>query len=164
MDQLTLAMELTRLALSQYHNFDFNSIAEWHGRYFAAGKDGIYELEADDTDGGAAIPTRGDLPPTDFGTESQKRIRRIYVSGFFKTTDPEKGVNFFTIDDGNNERTYPLEIQSLQGKQASAAAHVGRDGKGRHWQIRWETDGIDYSFDTISLLVADLHNKPSGII
>lgn len=49
----TWATNITTDALTEYRNFRFNSFAEFDGRYFAAGEDGVYELTGADDDGEA---------------------------------------------------------------------------------------------------------------
>jgi len=165
MEQLTLAMEMSRLALSQYKNFAFSSITKWGDKYIATASDGIYELEISQTDNGADIDARIDTLVTDFGANNQKRLRRVFVSGEFhdESEEQDKAITLYTKNDGGNERSFPLQIQSKDGKQVNAKADISRDGRGRHWQLRLESNGMDFSIDAIDLVVNFSHHKPSGI-
>lgn len=167
MDQLTLNIELSRLAPSQFQNFAFTELVEWNGKYFAAAADGIYEIETGDSDDGSPIPTRWDLPNTDFGSENQKRLRRIYASGEFKAVTIDEteysAITVTVIDDEGSERTFSLVPESTDGKQVGARANIDRDGKGRHWQVKIESTGADYSIDRMSAVIINLFRKPAGI-
>lgn len=167
MDQLTLATELTRIASTQYRDFAFTSVVRWGDRYIATAKDGIYEIEAGDTDEGGFIGTRADLPVTDLGAANQKRLRRIYAAGEFNAVtigeETKDEITLYVKADEGQERAFALEPQSKDGKQVGAKADIARDAKGRHWQIRWETDGMDYSIDSMSALIVNLFRKPDGL-
>lgn len=167
MDQLTLSMELTRLAPSQYQNYAFTEIVKWGDKYFATAEDGIYQIDSGDSDAGSPIPTRWDLPLSDLGWPNQKRFRRVYASGEFHAVAIDgttyDSLALHLLDDGGNERVFSLVPEAASGRQVGAKANISRDGKGRHWQIRIESDGMDYSIDSLSVLMIHLHRKPSGV-
>lgn len=153
MDQLTLNFDLTRMAVSQFQDFEFNGFAKWDSKYIATGANGIYEIESGSTDDQSAIHSRFDLPVTDLGHPNQKRIRRIYANGKFWGQIVLK-----LKDDDNNEQSFPLIPEKANGKQCTAIANVST-GAGRNWQISVESFGVDFTIDSMSALVINTRQK-----
>jgi len=157
-DNLTIALNTEVLAPSQYMNYPFDAVTVFNGQVIAAGPGGIYQLDSGGTDDGEPIDSRIDCRNTDFGMLNQKRFRKIH---FGYESDGELLVKLKN-DDGN-ERAYHV-VPAFAGKaQNSGVVTIGRDGKGRYWQVRIENvDGADFSVDSIDAVVVVLHGKPSG--
>ena len=139
---LGLSMCLNNLTVSQYCRYDFDSLC---GK-LAAGKDGIFTLDDAEDDAGVTIDSIVELPLTDLGVSYQKRLRSIYVG--YET----KGSLLLKVSDNEgNERDYTLVANS--SKQHGGKVSVGRDGKGRYWQLRIENvNGCDFSLDMIEII------------
>ena len=139
---LGLSMCLNNLAISQYCRYDFDSLC---GK-LAAGKDGIFTLDDAEDDAGVTIDSIVELPLTDLGISYQKRLRSIYV-GY----ETEGSLKITVSDDEGNERDYMLAATS--DNQHGGKVCIGRDGKGRYWQLRIENvNGCDFSLDMIEII------------
>ena len=147
---LMISMNRKSLAPTQLQGLAFNSMVVFNGRTLAASTAGIYDMKACDADVDAFFET----PLSDWGSTSQKRIRRVYISGEFSGSP----MVVKTKNKEGNERSYTTTIPGAT--QDSIYADIGRDGKGRHWSLRIEnTDGEDFSIDTISVIPVILSNR-----
>lgn len=148
-DRLGTRLNLKRVALSQYGNFNFNSMAVMNGVPIGASSDGIFSLFDAETDNGTYIASIVETVLTNFGIISKKRPRRLYVSleasGLLlikmKADDGEyESYNFNPKKEGQMEHRTPLSVSSFQ--------------KGDYWMIRIENvDGADFSIDDLSALM-----------
>ena len=146
---LGLSICLNNFAVSQYCRYDFDSM---YGR-MAAGKDGIFVLNNADNDNGKYIESVIELPLTDLGISNLKRLRNVYVG--YETNGSLK---LKVQDDEGNEREYILNNNG--NLQQGGRIPIGRDGKGRYWQLRLENiDGCDFSLDTIEVIPVILRRK-----
>jgi hypothetical protein len=156
-DYLGLCLQLERSALSQYANYNFNSMCKFNGEYLGANENGIFSLDDGDLDGTTQIDAFFELLTSDWGIEHQKRIRSLYVG--YETN----GQLMVTVkDDDDNQREYVLEPNHLDNKQHSAKLFGDRNGKGRYWMIRFDNvNGSDFSVDNVKVLPVILNRKPS---
>lgn len=79
--KLGISLALSRVAISQYGNYNFNSMCKFGSKLLGANESGIFVLESGDDDSGTDISAFFKLGPTDFGIENEKRLRRSYISG-----------------------------------------------------------------------------------
>lgn len=157
-DYLGLCLQLERMAVSQYANYNFNSMTKFNGQYLGANENGIFRLDNGDLDGTSKIPAFFELLTSDWGIENQKRIRTIYVG--YETNGQ---LVLKVKDDDNNEREYILEPNHLDNSQHGAKLPGDRGGKGRYWMIRVDNmNGADFSIDNIRILPVVLGKKPSS--
>lgn len=63
---------------SYYSGFDFNSFAQFRGRFYGAKEDGIYVLGGEDDDG-RQIHSGVRIGPTNLGAAAMKRLRTVIV-------------------------------------------------------------------------------------
>ena len=154
MEKLTLNINLSILAVTQFCNYNFNSFCKIGDKYFGASDSGIFELEGDN-DNGTDIDAFFELPVSDFGIENVKRIRKLYV-GYEAKDDLTVTVK----DNEDNARSYTLSYLDYD-RQNGGQVDVGRDGLGRYWQIRIDnTNGCYFAIDSIDLLPVILGRKP----
>ena len=157
-DNLTVALDTEALAPSQYQNYPFDTMTEFNGAILASGPGGIYQLDSGDTDDGALIQSRMDCKITDFGSHHQKRMRKLYL-GYESNGELLVKIK----NDDGNERAYGVVPPFAGQAQNSGVVPVGRDGKGRYWQVRIENvDGADFSVDSIDAVVVVLNARPPG--
>jgi hypothetical protein len=155
-DRLGLCMNLKRVAVSQFANYNFNSMCKVGNVYLGANENGIFELDSGSTDNTTDITAAFELLTTDFGIEQQKRIRSVFL-GY----ETDGRLILKIKDDDNNERDFTLPAEVGGNKQVSAKVNPGRDGKGRYWMIRVENvEGSDFSIDTITAILTLLTRKP----
>lgn len=153
-DKLTLNVNLSNLATTQFCNYDFNSFCKIGDKYFGACNTGIFELTGND-DAGTAIDAFFELINSDFGIENMKRIRSLYIGG-----ESDGSLTLTLKDDENNSRTYSLNLTS-GNKQSSAKVPTGRDGLGGYWQVRIDNiSGAYFAINSIKALLVILGRKP----
>jgi len=155
---LTLAVNLKNLALTQYVNYNFNSYSEINGVKIGFNESGVFELDKVGDDDGVDIAAFAELVRSDWGSPSLKRLRKIYVGyeaeGRLKLT--------FKTDEGREE-VYNLEPTLSLEKQGSSSTEGRRSQKGRYWEVKVEnTKGCDFSLDAIDITPVVLTNKPKG--
>lgn len=86
---------------SYYTGFDFNSFAQFRGRFYGAKEDGIYLLGAEDDDG-RRIHSGVRIGPTNLGAAAMKRLRTVTVG--------ECGQNVkVRVQAGGREGVFPVE-------------------------------------------------------
>lgn len=137
-------------ALSEYSNFNFNSLTKFNGRFYGATDEGIFEL-AGDTDDGVEIDASVLFGTTDLSTdevlsENMKRLPAVYLGlstagdMILTVTTPAGGANAYTLT--------PATATSL---------HTGRMllGKGvvsRYWDFELtNVSGADFTLESVSL-------------
>ncbi|MHC4310873.1 MAG: hypothetical protein ACYSW3_00195 [Planctomycetota bacterium] len=157
-DYLGICMELTGMRLSQYRNYNFNSMCKFGDAYLGANDLGIFVLDSGQTDAGTAIEAFFEIVTSDFGAVNQKRFRSMYI-GY-----EANGELVLTVkDDENNERAYTLEPIFADSSQHGQKVAIGRDGKGRYWMVRIDNvGGADFSVDRITAIPVLLGRKPPG--
>jgi len=150
-DRLCLSMNLRRLAVSQYGNFNFDGLVEMNGVPLAFSKDGIYVLEGDDDDG---QPIQALLEfMTDMESERQKRLRSCYLG-----CEADGDLRLVLRNDEGNVREYVFTHKPMQH---SARVAVGRSGRGRYWTFAIENiGGCYFCIDTVDAVVTVMRRKP----
>lgn len=152
--KLTLNINLSNMAVTQFCDYDYNSFCKIGDKYFGACENGIFELTGKD-DAGANIDAFFELVVSDFGISNVKRIRKIYV-GYEAKGD----LTVTTKDNEDNSRSYTLSYLDYDRQNGGEVA-VGRDGLGRYWQIRIDNvDGCYFAVDSIELALTILGRKP----
>ena len=141
----TWAINTRTNAVSEYHNWQFNSFARLNGRYIAASKDGVFEL-AGDTDAGAAIPTDvrgGFIQP---GGSRFTAIKCAYLG--MNVTDHSTGVRLKLITGDGSEFTYRVNPLNMR----TTRVNIGKGLRSRYYSWELLTDGVDFSLDTIEFV------------
>ncbi|HBF44014.1 MAG TPA: hypothetical protein DDW42_10395 [Desulfobacteraceae bacterium] len=157
-DYLGLCLQLERMAMSQYANWNFNSMTKFNGQYLGANENGLFVLSDGDLDGVSEIPAFFELLTSDWGIENQKRVRSMYVG--YETNGRLK---FAVKDDDGNETEYILEANHLDNAQHGAKLPGSRKSKGRYWMVKVDNmNGADFSVDNIRILPVILGKKPSS--
>lgn len=157
-DYLGLCMELRGYRVSQYANYNFNSMCKFNGVYLGANESGIFVLDSGDRDDTTQIEAFFELATSDFGVANQKRWRSMYIG--YKT---EGDLILTVTDDQDNERVYDLNPIFADLSSHGQKVAVGRDGKGRYWMLRIDNvGGVDFSVDRILGIPVILGRKPPG--
>jgi hypothetical protein len=158
MAKLGLRANLLTKGLTQYQAYGFDSMVDFNGVPVGIGPDGTYRLFTGDTDDGAQIDARFDLPESDLGTTRNKRLRSIFLgcraTGELKIT---------VSDDEDYSHSYVAAPRKLD-KQSILKVPCGRNfNKGCYYQLRVENvDGADFDIDYIEVLPVYLTRKPGG--
>ena len=157
-DYLGLCLNLKGGQLSQWANYNFNSMTKIGGQYIGANELGLFQLNTGNDDAGNAIEAFFELVTSDWGIPGQKRIRSWYV-GY----EADGDLLLTVKDDDGNERMWTLEPIHSDNQQHGVKGWGARDGKGRYWMIRIDNvNGADFSIDNIMVLPIILNGKPSG--
>lgn len=155
-DRLGICLGLEQVALSQYANYNFNSMCKFGSLYLGANEDGIFLLDVADSDGGDDILAYFRTALTDFGSTNQKRLRKLY---FGYETDGKLEVRV-GVDEGD-DREFELHPRHSNNREHSQKVSIGRDGKGRYWDLEVRNvDGADFSVDEVTALAVILGSKP----
>jgi len=148
---ISVVMDLEGKALSQYVDFDFNSMCEFNGMYLGAGENGISVLGGDD-DNGADIDAFIETPMTDLGDSNQKRLRMAYV-GYESTDELELAVAMDEVLNDRSWRTYTLKPNKRGLSQEGGRRSIGRDGRGRYFTVRIKNvEGCDFTLNTLEFV------------
>lgn len=156
---MTLCLALEGQQLSQFGNYDFNSLCRFGDKTFGADANGIFELDSGDLDSTAKIEAFFELPISDWGAGNQKRIRSIHLGM------RASGELLLTLtDDNGRDHQYTAVPTQLSLKTHDVRVTAGRNnGKGRYWQIRIDNiDGVDFTIDSITVYPVILGNRPAG--
>lgn len=158
-DRLTIAMNTTNKAPSQYLSMPFDSAVEFNGKLVWFGEDGVFE-ESGSTDNGVEILAWFDTPIHDFGRREQKSIEAFDVgyeaSGVIELT-------LYGDEDAVNARTFPLMRAKTGQVQQDGMQTLKkyRYGKARYWKGRISNvDGCDFSVDYLALAPVVLKRRP----
>ncbi len=143
-----VAINLRTGAVTEYADFEFNSLIEWNGSYYGASESGIYLLEGDD-DLGDAIAAYARTGITDHGTEITKRVTDAYVTA--KSTSPLTLAVY--RDEGAVRHAYDVPTHTKQGHDVFKA-DLGRGGRARFLQYEIGNQaGADMEVDGVDLIV-----------
>ncbi len=81
MGTVCIVMNVRNKALTQYHNFSYDSLCAWRGSYLLGNGQGIFETsEQYNDDTGAEISAFARFVALDFGISARKRIRSAELS------------------------------------------------------------------------------------
>lgn len=147
--RLGLALNMKEVAVSQYDNFDFNSMTVFNGVPIGSNSNGIYSLFDKDDDDGADINSILELVVTDFGLQTKKKPRRVYI-GY-----EASGNMVFKIkaDDGDYKVYHLKPVKTSQLQHRTAIAVTSKQ-KGVYWLTRVENkEGCDFSIDAVEMLM-----------
>jgi hypothetical protein len=164
MDYLTLCMNVNNFAVTQYSNFDFNSMVQFNGTPYAAGTTGIFSLGNAQTDNTADIDAYFEFWIGDSGTLNLKRIRALHFG-----LEANGNTTVEITDDDGTSKTYDITI--LKPETVGVAGYtqhghrifVERTHKGRYWKTKVSNvDGADFSIDRIDVTWNVLGSKQNG--
>lgn len=130
--------------VTEYGNFNFNSMGRFNGKTIAASKDGLFLLDMQNTDTGKKIDADVITGQNDYGQSMLFRVPRIYVGG-----SSTKGMEFRTITTADGSRVYRLPQSGNTGTQQRRVP-VGRGPKSRYWQYQIKNiDGGDFELASV---------------
>ena len=166
MSMLGLHTNLSNMASAQWDGFNFKSVCQLNGVCLGANTDGIFVLGSSDTDQyidadntGSEIDAYFELPKTDLGISNSKHIRSGYVG---HESDGELRVTI-KLDDEATGFTDSMSPEGTENKQRSGEIRGRRDHYGRYFTTKVQnTNGCDFSVDSIEVIPVILGRKPSG--
>jgi hypothetical protein len=134
-------------AVTEYINYGFDSFAIIGGTHYAAGSDGIYELDVGGTDQAAPIAASFETGAISFKSEYLKRMESVYAA--YRTTGD---ILVSVRTDEGKQYTYNMKYDhNPLIKQRRVP--IGKGLKGKYWQFKFENvGGASFGFDTFNLL------------
>lgn len=152
---LGIALPLKTRALTQFIHINPTGVAMLNGRVIVTTATGIFALDDPESDDGTKIVARFDTIKTDLGINNAKRLRSIFLRGYFKNL----------LVGTRTEATEEYTSARLDSKVNAVAQQAGyvpcmRDVAGTYFQIRVSNyDGQDFSVDAIDVLPIVLSAK-----
>lgn len=134
-------------AVTEYQNYGFDSFAVIGGVTYAAGTDGIYELDSAVTDNTAPISAYFETGALDFNSEYLKRMEGVYAA--YRTTGD---IRVSVRTDEGKQYAYNMKYDGVPTIRQRRVP-VGKGLKGKYWQIKFENvNGSGFGFDTMNIL------------
>ena len=147
-EQLGICLNLKRLALSQYSNYNFNSSCELNGVHLAASEDGIFSLDDADSDNGTLIEAFFEPMVTDMGVSNPKRLLQLML-GY----ESSNALKITTTADELRARKAIIFPAGKGRRQGGGVASGRSDQRGRYWGFKIEnTRGCDFSVDSLDVV------------
>jgi hypothetical protein len=122
-------INLKNLGISQYDNYNFNSVCKWRGQYFGMNDNGIYILEGD-TDHGAAINSVIETGRDDFKMRNIKHLSDAFLT---MRGDGEYIFGFIT-EEGE---LYEFPISSRELESGTLKVDGAKGGRSQYWGIKF---------------------------
>ena len=125
-DFLILVLNTKNFALTEYDNYDYNSLFNYNGKLFGAKADGIYELTGD-TDDGDIIDWEFKTGKLDLEDGLLRKARHVWLS--YKPS----GDLILSVDDGENE--YEYAVESCKQIDNAVRIKLGKGIRNRYIQL-----------------------------
>lgn len=150
-------MDLLLGRLSQWANYNFNSMVRIGDVHVGANDEGLYKLDSGNSDDVQDIDAFFELAMSDWGIAHQKRIRYFYIG-----CECNGDLMVLVKNDDGYFKAYDVQPNHTPNQQHSIKVPGSRDGKGRYWTVRIENvNGSDFSIDQIEVMPVILARKPS---
>ena len=154
-DRLTICLALHRVAVSQYDNYNFNSMCNFDGMLLGSNEDGLFQLDSGDFDDTQHIKAFFRLGATEFDMIEEKAVRYLLINcrldGLLKAS-----IN----PDGKGDVSSDVIPKNEDLRLIDHKVPIGKDTKGRSLDLKVENiQGSDF---TINRIDAMLVKKASG--
>ena len=148
-DRLTICLALNRVAVSQYRNYNFNSMCNFDGVLLGCNEDGLFTLDDGDLDDTEMIDSFFRLGATELGMIEEKAVRALLINGrldgFLKVSINPDGKG-----DISSEVIPKRDDLRLIGHKVP----MGKDVKGRSLDLKIENiQGADFTITRIDGLL-----------
>jgi len=146
-----VVMNTQNQAVTEYGNFDFNSMAYLGGnKYYGAKADGIHELDGSD-DAGSQIDALLSTHLMNFGSQEWKRVERAYLG---LRNDGPMVLKTIVRDDATGERKeYWYELTETSEAARIERIKVGKGLKSHLWQFELHNnEGSDFDLDSLEFV------------
>ena len=155
----TLAMNLYNNAITQYTDFEYDSMAVFNGTPIGCEDSGIHKLEQSSHEGNP-ISAHFKTGYQDFGVPNQKRIRSFLLGG-----EADDSITLtITSDDGTGSNSYTALFDQGSLKLSGSKGFGKRSQKARYWQFKVANiSGGQFSINSFTINPVILHTKPSGV-
>ncbi len=151
---LTLVLNTITNSTVMYEAYPYNSFAEINGLYYAAGPEGLYQIEIGGLDTLAQIDAHIAFGQTKFYSEKQKRMSDFYVG-----MRSEGNITLSVSVDERDPYDYTLDPHAIATLKQRRSL-IGKGLKGKYWQFRLaNTGGCDFDFDTMNATAVTLERR-----
>jgi len=134
--------------ISEYDNFEFNSVTTFKKEFYGTSDAGLYVLNADD-DAGTNITSELSSLMLDMGTSRMKRIRSAYL-GY--TAENDLVLKVRSVSDGQLSEHWYKGCEVVSDAPREGLVQVGQGLKSRYWQFELtNVDGGDFEIDQLEL-------------
>lgn len=143
-------MNAANKAVSEYDNYDFNSVASFAGRMYGAREDGLYLLEGDD-DAGQPIDAFLRTALLRIGNGRASHIDSAYL-GYRSNGTLQVKVTY--IDGRGEKRGYVYDLQELPADaNRNGRVKIGKGLESVYWAFTVSnTDGADFDLDVVNIV------------
>lgn len=140
---LTIALNASLRAPTQFLNFEFNSMVKFNGIAIGANGSGLFSLCCGDTDNGTPIDAYFVGKTSDFGMSNNKRFRYLYFG-----LETYGNLDVYVIVDEQAPVKYKLD--TCKTGQQRIRLPINRREHGEYWAFKVaNTKGCDFSIDSI---------------
>lgn len=145
---LVLCMRTDIFAVSEFTNYNFNSMCEFNGVLLGANESGIFSHDAD-KDVSKLIKWSFSLYSSDWGIPKKKKVRLIYIGGVINDD-----ITVEAIPVGGVTSSRKAELESISRRHK---ATVNFESVGQYWSVRISNDnGSNCTIDSIDAVVMPL--------
>lgn len=137
-------LNLRTAAVTEYENYDFNSLAMVGGRAYGAREDGIFRLEGD-TDDGAPIEAFVRTGALNF--DSLSRVPKAWIG---LTSDGQMVLKTITTDNGQKKEHWYTMAARPQGAPVESRFSLAKGVTSTYWQ--WELANVDGAYFELDML------------
>lgn len=139
-------------AVSNYTNYNFNSMCNFNGMVLMANTNGLYQMEGN-MDEASYITARVQTPAMQLGTSNKKQVPEIYLG----VSNSKKVVLRVSVD-GRSTVDYILNKSSTNLQTQTMS--IGKGLIGRYWQFELITkDNTEFDLESIEFYPVSLGRK-----
>lgn len=142
---MTMSMNLTKRAVTEYHNYGFNSIGKSNEIMYGSSSDGIYILGDSSDDDGTGIVSNVEKLETDYDTGMRKRATDAYL---YLETDGS--YEFASVADGTRSGQTIADTDTVMHTRK---VDLAKGLIGRGLGFAFKTDGVAFELEEIELVV-----------
>ena len=148
-DRLTICLALHRLAVSQYSNYNFNSMCNFDGLLLGCNEDGLFKLDSGDVDNTSHIDAFFRLGPSELGITENKSVRHLVVNA--RLDGP---LRMSVNPDGKGDVSTEMIPKNEDLRLIGIKVPIGKDSKGRSLDLKVENvQGSDFTINRIDALL-----------
>lgn len=157
----TLAINLYNRAITQYTDYDYDSMGAFGDSVIGLSSDGLHELEMEDVHDGPSIEAWLRTGYTDFGLPNQKHIRNLLLGG---ETDNLLQLTIETNEESAAQKTVTAVFSKEDLKLSGGKAYGTRFQKARYFQLEVaNVNGSRFGVEMIDAYIIFMHTKPKGV-
>jgi hypothetical protein len=134
---ITLCLNTKNKSLTEYTNYNYNSMCMFNGKPVGAKADGIYEL-AGDTDNGQNISWAFKTGKLDIDDKLAKKVRYAWLS--YRPS----GDLTLIVDDGENE--YEYDVESYKDIDTGVRVKLGKGIRNKYLQLELQNKANETIF------------------